>query len=358
MSLRSIHIWTLLLCIPLFLKNSLGQDGGTIQGNVTNERSEPVVQALVNADPIDNKLRETIVKYVETNETGHFTIDHLAWGTYKLYAMKEQEGYSNTRFAFYSSGPIPTITLSPQSPTASVALRVGPKAAIIRILSITDAVTGKSLMTLAGVGLTRTGIPNSFIGVSPSDHILAPAGQEVTMNIEAAGYEPWPPPNQPALGQIKLPSGHTVDFQIKLQPLIGLSPEIERMVRRAADANRTIWTGKKLVGPSAPPDEDIHRLRELGQQGVVALAQYLKPDKSSLEQGGVVSLLATLWGDEALDLLGEFAQKASDASVRVTAVKRLSLHKRPKDLALLRQVAASDPNPQVREAAAKVSESQ
>lgn len=355
MTAKSVrHLLSLALCVAALAKNATADEAGTIQGTVFNEKGEAVAKALVNADPVDRRMRAMPIRYVETNQEGQFTIDRLAWGAYRLFAMKEQEGYANTRFAFYSSGSVPTISLNPENPNGRVSLRIGPKGGVLRILSVTDAVTGRDLNNVTGVDLRKTDTPETFIGLGPSDHILIPAETDVTMRIEAEGYEPWPPAGQLKLGQIRLASGQPLDLKIQLQPLSGLSSEIERMIRRAADANRIVWTGKKSTGPLPPPEGDIERLQQLGDTGIQALAQYLQPDKDGLHQGGVISLLASLGGDQALDLLDEFAQRAQEPEVRISALKRLSASGRAKDIVLLQQVSTADPDTKVRETAAKL----
>src|SRR5579884_1758349 len=101
------------MCAAAPASHSVQNGNGTIEGIVVNEQQQPVVKALVNADPVDGKVRMTAVRYVETDERGRFAIQHLDRGTYRIYAMKEAEGYPNTRFSFYSNVPAPLVTLGP-----------------------------------------------------------------------------------------------------------------------------------------------------------------------------------------------------------------------------------------------------
>ena len=325
---------------------------GTIHGTITDEIGKPIAQALVNADPVNNKIRATALRYVETDEEGHFTIDRLEWGLYRLFTKKEQEGYPNTRFGFYSPDPAPTVGLSSQAPNAEILLKLGPKAGRLRILSVTDATTAKDLSNVSGVDLRRTSMPRAFIGLGPSDDILIPSDVDVTIKIESNGYESWPPVNQSQLGLIRLSPGQVFDLRVQLQPLSGLNSEIERMAKRAADANRLVWTGKKVVGPFPPPEEDIQRLRQLGDVGIQILSKYLQPEIDPMQQTGVVSLLANLGGDQSLDVLDRFAIEAQDPTVRAGTLKWLFEGKRPKDLVLLEQISTSDPDGKVRRTAA------
>lgn len=353
-ALRFVSVFTFAVLAARIFAQGDGPGTGTIHGLVLNEIGTPVAKALVNADLVDGKIRAKALQYVETDEQGHFTIEHLEWGSYRLFTKKEQDGYPNTRFAFYGPDPPPTVSVTAQAPKADITLRIGPKAGKLRILSVTDATTGKDLTNVSGVDLRRTGMPRTFIGLGPSDNILIPSGIDVTIKIESNGYEQWPPVNQSQLGQIRLAPEQVFDLRVQLQPLSGLNSEIERIVKRAADANRLVWTGKKVVGPFPPSEEDVQRLRQSGIEGMQILSEYLRAEADPLEQGGVVSLLASLGDDRSLDLLDEFAEKAQDAMVRVNAVKWLLVTKRPKDMLLLQQISRSDPDSKVREAAAKL----
>jgi hypothetical protein len=68
------------------------QERGAISGTVVDENKAPVVKAEVNADPINNRPRSSLVRYVETDSNGHFLIDRLRLGKYKVFAKKEDAG--------------------------------------------------------------------------------------------------------------------------------------------------------------------------------------------------------------------------------------------------------------------------
>ena len=206
---------------------------GVIRGTVLNEKGQPVFKAKVTALPAYSAPHAGGIRYVESDEAGRFAIDRLGWGTYRIFAMKEDEGYPNTLFGFYSENP-PTAALSPQTPSADVSLFIGPKAGVLRVLSLTDAVTGKSLMTVAGITLRRVDNPH-FLGTDPSlERILVPSATDLTVEIEANGYAPWPQPNEAKLGRIRLQPDEILELRVELQPLSGLASELTRIVRRAA----------------------------------------------------------------------------------------------------------------------------
>jgi hypothetical protein len=349
----------LLMCVTLYasvLARGFAQEGA-IQGNVRDDKGKPVYRAQVSAYPVGNILVLSI-RHAETDESGRFTIDHLDWGRYRLYAMKEDENYPDTMWALYSPTLPPILVLSPDSPTVTRSLVLGPKAGKLHIVSVTDAITGKNLATLSGITLERTDGPNTFLGVSTSvEYALVPSSTDVSVKVESDGYAPWPPANEPALGQIRLAPEEVFELKVQMQPLSGLSAEIARMVKRAAYGNLVISSKGKRTGPSLPQAEDVQRLRELGDQGINALADYVQPKQDGIDpnhQIGAVLLLAQLATDPSLDLIGRFAVEAQDPAVRSNALKPLATNQRPKDILLLQQISKSDPDLSVRADAAKL----
>src|SRR5215469_15443722 len=114
------------------------QGTGSISGVVVNEAGKPVVKAEVNADLIDGRPRAKAITYVETDEGGHFKIEGLAWGSYRIFVRKEQENYPNSLFSFYNPDPAPRVSLTAELASAEISLKMGAKAAVLRILSVTD----------------------------------------------------------------------------------------------------------------------------------------------------------------------------------------------------------------------------
>lgn len=330
---------------------------GIIQGTVFNESDQPIFKAKIMFLRWEAGPQADGVRSVESDDTGHFTMNELPWGTYRVYAAKEEEGYPIAFFSFYGEKQFLTATVSPQSPLARVSFTLGAKAGVLHVASLTDADTGKDLLPVAGITLNRADNPRSFIGMNAGTaRILVPSGTDVTVEIEADGYAMWPQPNEAKLGQIRLEPEQSIELRVELKPLSGVAAEIDRMVRRAADANMRVAFHGKITGPFPPAKEDLLRLQELGKQGIEALANYLQPTRSGMEQGGAVSLLINLGGDQALDTLEEFALHAQDMTGRLSALTALSTSTRQKDLILIKDISTADPDPKIRETAVKLLE--
>lgn len=193
---------------------------GTIRGLVANEHGQPVESALVTADLADGRPRLKAIRYVETDKQGQFVIDQLEWGPYRIYAMKESEGYPDAYYSVYSEGPNVTAQLSPQSPNASVRVVIGPKAAVV-VGTISDAVTGTPVN--AGVRIWRWANTGDFLSTSvrPNYRMLIPPNTQVGFEVQAPGYRPWFYPGAATLsssGPLTMRSEEKLTLDIKLQP--------------------------------------------------------------------------------------------------------------------------------------------
>ena len=213
-----------LLAIPFVIlvlaSYSAGQLAGSIRGTVIDEKGLPVSVAQVRVDPMDGRPRADVVRLVETDKGGVFSMDNLDLIRYKVFAMKEAAGYPNTAFGFYSNHIFPTVTLTPGAPKAEITLKVGPPSGVMSG-SVTDAVTGTPV--LAGFLLRRISDPGNWISLSQkADYrVLVPPGVEVSVEVSAPGYKTWyyggsadPMKRNP----IRLDSREELKLDIRLEP--------------------------------------------------------------------------------------------------------------------------------------------
>lgn len=209
--MSKIHAAALSVLISLPWSLAVAQTqgaSGIIEGTVLNEKDEPVTKALVSVD--DGMPTIGVTQYVPTDEKGYFTIDHLAWGNYKVFAKKESEGYPDISWAFYSNNVFQSVSLSEASPNAEVTIRIGPPCAVLRY-SARDASTGRTLD--AGITLRRASNPSNFTsGTHESNEVLVPSLTDVLAEVYAKGYAPWPPV------KIKLKPHEEFTLNVKLQP--------------------------------------------------------------------------------------------------------------------------------------------
>src|ERR1051326_81303 len=196
-----------------------GQTTGTIKGNVVDENGKPLVGAKVHVAPTGPFYGSRIVDFHETDASGRFEVNRLPWATYAVMAGKEEAGYADTGGAFISNLDVPFIILSPATPSAEVTVHLGPKARVLDIGSVVNAVTGEKLNLKSGVTLRRADHPNFFMSTSVTVHpLFVPALTDVTMEIKAEGYKPWPAPDAPDRGRLNLKPGQVLKMDVKLQP--------------------------------------------------------------------------------------------------------------------------------------------
>jgi len=206
--------WRLALACIAFPLSVCAQEqrAGSIRGTAVDEKGVPVSEAKVNAEIMDGRMRHTLVRYVETDSNGHFVVDRLAWGTYKVIAMKEDSGYPNTAFAFYGNDVFQTATLTPAGPVAELTIHVGPKAGVLKgsVINILD-----SGPVNATFRLTRAASPDKWLStsVASSYRVLLPPSTDVLLEVSAPGFKTWTP-----AGPLQLHPGEELRLDISLDP--------------------------------------------------------------------------------------------------------------------------------------------
>ena len=197
------------------------EDPGLIEGTVVYEDGRPTKRATVSAFPLDRGLAAKVPS-ADTDELGHFQIDHLWLGTFAVTAKKEDEGYPDMISEFYSESKIAPIILSLSHPSASDTIVLGPKAGTL-IGTVTDAVTGAPLDPCAE--FHRASDPNSSLSgtgvVNAKYRVLVPSDRDVIMKVWHEGYLPWYYPGTNYKSETKplrLKSGEERTLHILLQP--------------------------------------------------------------------------------------------------------------------------------------------
>ncbi|HZS26727.1 MAG TPA: carboxypeptidase-like regulatory domain-containing protein [Candidatus Angelobacter sp.] len=218
------------------------QEAGTISGIVEDETGKPVPNAKVHIAEKAAGSAHRAIQMHEADSNGKFTISHVPWGTYVVMAGKESDGYPDTLTAFYSNLKIPTVTLGPLFPTASVIVHIGPRAGLLDIASVVDAITGKSLLLSSSVTLRHADNPNFFISTSTSaKDIMVPSQTAVTIEIDARGYRPWPEDKGRYSYQINLQPKEVFTLRVRLESESG-DPTVGDLVRELGERNKKFFT--------------------------------------------------------------------------------------------------------------------
>lgn len=175
--------------VPLaFPSIETNQGKGSIEGTVLDEKGRPVKGVKVNADPADSRIRASLVRYVETSEQGEFVIDRLDWGDYKVFTKKEEAGYPNMSYAFYSNDVYPKASLSPQTPVAKLQLKLSPKAGLLFGV-VKDASTGQPVDPRIKLFRARDTRKWISVGAASNYSALLPPATEVAIEVSANGYK-------------------------------------------------------------------------------------------------------------------------------------------------------------------------
>jgi hypothetical protein len=196
------------------------QMAGVIRGTVVDEEGRPLKGAKVHVE--DRRfILHTALRFYETDADGRFQIGHLPWGSYSILAGKEDDGYPDTKFAFYGNLKVPKVLLTPSSAIQNVTIHLEPKAGIVDVNSVVSAATWESIKA-ASVTLRRDENTNFFITASPTmTRLLVPSGVKISIEIRAVGYEDWYYPGYADASRsvpVTLGPGEVLMLDIKLQP--------------------------------------------------------------------------------------------------------------------------------------------
>lgn len=209
-----VYLGTALLsCTILCSSARAAQGSGKIVGTVVAQNGVPLADAKVNALRQDTRPEGSGVRYVTTNSEGQFIIDRLAWGTYSVFAMKEEAGYPDLEPSFYSDRvKIPVVQITPTNPVGSVSIHLGPKAAVL-LGSVSDASTGAPLN--ASFIFVRTHNKKDFLSTSlPATYrVLVPASTAVSLSVTSPGYKSWILQNP-----LDVSSGDEMHLDVQLVP--------------------------------------------------------------------------------------------------------------------------------------------
>jgi len=182
-------------CVSILLASVLAaslahpadRSSGVIKGTVFDETGKAVPLARIRLLRLSPS--QVLKRYDRADGHGSFAIDGLAWGGYMLCASKEEDGYADNLLDLYATGQRPTAVITPASPTQSVIVRIGPRAGILLLQPVVDAVTGKALPS---VSVTIRRYDNGAmmrIGYQPE--VLLPPLTKISIEVAADGYLDW-----------------------------------------------------------------------------------------------------------------------------------------------------------------------
>jgi hypothetical protein len=149
-----------------------------------------------------------------TNQDGRFQIEQLRVGTYRVFAIKEEEGYATE-----NQSPGQIVTITNEQPLAVVTVRMSPNGGILA-LSVKDKTTGKPIpevmLTYQAIDATSTGS-----GRHPSNFRLTlPTATDLIVVVSAKGYKSWfyADPSDSSRPVVRLEPGEERVVDVELVP--------------------------------------------------------------------------------------------------------------------------------------------
>ena len=165
----------------------------SVEGTVLNQHGDPVEGATVYAESESRPLHGRRATSITDNQ-GHYLLANV-WPDKKpvtIYAYKSTEFYGDPTICCYrsQSALFPQLIMKPGESVHNVIVRLGEKAAVIRI-KILDAKTRESLQSPI-VFVCTSSNPNDCTGrsVSSQDDVFVPPGS-VSLSIQAPKYTEW-----------------------------------------------------------------------------------------------------------------------------------------------------------------------
>ncbi len=216
----SIAVLLLLLLTTQFLMAQNTQPvAGTIAGIVLNEDGDPVYHAHICLSvSIRRNETNTNCRVSMSNDGGTFAIEHVKPGTYGLFAIKQEDGYSIEN---QQSGQLVNITAN--QPYANITIHMKPKGGVL-LGAVKDAVTGKPIEHPNVQYIALDGeAAGGWLGDRGNGQfrVVVPAATDVVLIVQARGYKGWIyiDPNNPSRPVLRLAPGEQKQFNIVLEPL-------------------------------------------------------------------------------------------------------------------------------------------
>ncbi len=191
------------------------QPEGTISGFVLDAHDQNVEHASVCTNSFSNSTSMTDCRTF-TDQSGHFTIEHVPMNSYKVFAVKEEDGYSMDEQL-----PVQNVVLTANQPFAQVTLKLGPRSGMLTG-TVRDKATGKPIGPEGKLSITYVSVEESSSGsISGLDgaklRANLPADKEFIVFVSGASYKPWFYINDQSRPTLRLEPGEQKVLDVELE---------------------------------------------------------------------------------------------------------------------------------------------
>jgi hypothetical protein len=210
--------WATAVLLSLSVSLAAGQSSqpsariGTISGIVLDDQGHTVDQASVCVSSTAKNQTATMCMVASDTE-GRFQTGPFEAGNYRIYAVKESDGYAD-----FDQRPGEQVTVSTSSPTPNVVIRMKPRAGMV-LASVRDKETGKSIdrFSLAYISMGKN-FNGSGGGNGGTISLTLPTGSDTILVVTADGYQSWyySEDGKPLL---RLSPGEKKTLDIELEPI-------------------------------------------------------------------------------------------------------------------------------------------
>jgi hypothetical protein len=205
-----------LMLVVAGLTLASAQGTGSVEGLVLDGDGKPLPDATVFVGTIANSPR------AQTDADGKFTLEDIPVGTVGLNAFKESDGYPYNMFSFFlmPGEQLPQFDLAARQTVKGVVVRLGAKAAYLKLLVTTDeGVPLNAELSFSRPDLGKYG--DYQRSAQANDLILVPP-VPFRLTVTEKGYQPWHYGGdewQAPRGLVQLKSGETKVMTVKLKKL-------------------------------------------------------------------------------------------------------------------------------------------
>ena len=212
-----------------FTNQPIGKNSAAIKGIVTTSGGEPISKAMVYVRRLENGEVLTRLNSVTTDDQGRFSLSNLPDGEYTIRAYKEEDGYPDLTFSFYSEAYSavrwPQITIVNGTTVEDVVVHLASPKCGRLLIYVIDAETNKKIQD-AEVSLNHEGKPKTLLisGANRPDYsfnLLIPPDVVVDLKVSAPGYRDWHYKTDRPKGETKslrVAPDTTKELNVSLQP--------------------------------------------------------------------------------------------------------------------------------------------